>query len=65
MRENSTEGVEESSQSKSSTASSPSESETFYTMKQRLLADRTEQMALGMLEQLLSHRVDEISWLVR
>lgn len=38
--------------------------DTFYELKQRLLAERTETKAIEMLQQLLSHNVEHIDWYI-
>lgn len=38
--------------------------DTFYEMKQRLLAERTEMKAIEMFQKLLSHNMEHIDWYV-
>ncbi|KAL4001958.1 Proteasome non-ATPase 26S subunit family protein [Acanthocheilonema viteae] len=57
MRDNNVE-----SSTESPTNNSAYDMDTFYEMKQRLLAERTEMKAIEMLQMLLSHNVEHIDW---
>uniref|UniRef100_A0A915PZG1 26S proteasome non-ATPase regulatory subunit 5 n=1 Tax=Setaria digitata TaxID=48799 RepID=A0A915PZG1_9BILA len=57
MRDNNVESTAESP-----TNDSTYDVDTFYVMKQRLLAERTEVKAIEMLQKLLSHNVEQIDW---
>lgn len=38
--------------------------DTFYEMKQRLLAERTETKAIEILQKLLSHNMEHLDWYI-